>query len=423
MAKKRPKIDSSQTSIDMFGDDFVLDIQIRTQIQQNPIVHISHENHIEDSKLIKELNQAVDKSLESILRSEQIHISKNNYPTIADSDSRESVYQSIDNTSKYCHLSKNIYHQCLYQIRQSFFNRINDAKDKIERELRFKIRSILDKHKNLKFEELKTKNYKNSIYKLLDQYFKMQSKKRDIESKNRDNYSWSPQSAQQIIDMTVEAWLDNDLARRDWDEHPEHRADYTGKPGLCNYLKKSEYISVFTNQQCKIETKNVLITESMNEQNLRYTRKNFVTFPDHLRIKPIETRLNIKTDLREVRIIPQTMKGSYKVELVYKKIIDIIKIKLKGDGKNNKENKKTIEKTFKIKELNLDPNRIIGIDTGQENVSTIADNIGKSPIIIKGGIILSTNQWFDKIGSKLYSIYYRQQKHVQRNLESFPQIE
>ncbi len=380
MVKKRPKIDSFQTSIDMFGDDFLLDIQKQIQVAQTR--QISHENHIKDSKLNNEKD-------EPVLRSEQIIISKDNYPTISDSDSKESIYQSIDKLSGCNHKSKNLFNQCIYQIRQSFFNRFSDVKDKTEKELRSKIRSTLHKFKSYTFESLQKSNYKNQLYKLLDKYFKDESKKRDIKSKENDNYSWSPQSSQQIIDMSVEAWLDNDLATRDYNQHPEHIVDYTGKPGLCNYRKSNEYITVFTNQQCKIEAKNVLITESMNEQNLRYVKKNFVTFPDHLRIKPIETRLNIKTDLREVRIIPQTMKGSYKIELVYKKVIDKIK----------------------IKNLNLDPNKIIGIDTGQENVLTIANNIGKSPMIIKGGIILSINQWFDKMGSKLYSMYYRQQRH------------
>lgn len=231
---------------------------------------------------------------------------------------------------------------------------------------------------------------------MLDKYFKDESKNRNIENKKNDNYSWSPQAAQQIIDMSVEVWLDNDLARRDYKQHPEHRCDYTGEPGLCNYRKSSEYISVFTNQQCIIEIKDVLITESMNEDRLRYKNKNFIIFPDHLNIRPIETRLNNKIDLREVRIIPLVKRGFYKIEIVIKKVTDNIKV-----GKEFR----------KIRELNLDPNRIIGIDTGQKNVVTIGNNIGKEPIIIKGGILLSINQWFDKIGSKLYEIYYRQQYH------------
>ncbi len=399
--RKTSKIDKGQPTLFDFGSDILSEEEKEqiNQILEPQIQHISHENHIKDSKLIKyktveNSDEEPNQPNQPTLRSEQIIISKDNYPTISDSDSKESIYRSIDNISGYNHSSKNIYNQCLFEIRQSFFNKIdlnlNSINPDKERQLRIDIRSNLNKYKNYPFEKLKKSNYKNAVYKLLDKYFKEQSKNRTLESKENDNYSWSPQAAQQIIDMSVEAWLDNDLASRDYKEHPEHRSDYTGEPGLCNYRKSNEYISVFTNQQCNIDTKDVLITESMNEVRLRYKRKNFITFPDHLNIKPIESRLiQETTDLREVRIIPLIRKGYYKVELVYKKVIDKIKIKL----------------------LNLDPNRIIGIDTGQENIVTIANNIGESPIIIKGGVILAENQWFDKRGSELYSVYYRQQRH------------
>ncbi len=387
---KRSITDRSQSSIFDFASDGLLSDEEKKEINQilePQIQHTSHENHIKDSDNFKEDNDEV-----SNLRSEQIIISKDNYHTISDSNSKESIYRSIDTISKCNHLSKNLYNQCLYQIRQSFFNKIElNVKDEKEKKLRTDIRDILNKYKNYSFEKLKNSNYKNQIYKSLDKYFKEQSKNRNIEDKERDNYSWSPQAAQQIIDMSVEAWLDNDLARRDYKENPEHRADYTGEPRLPKYRKSNEYISVFTNQQCHIETKSIFIIESMNEERLRYTNKNFLTFPDHLNIKPIEVnkdRLSENTDLREVRIIPLIMKGCYKIEPVYKKVTDRIKIKL----------------------LNLDPNKIIGIDTGQENVVTIGNNIGIAPIIIKGGILLSINQWFDKLGSKLYQVYYRQQK-------------
>ncbi len=378
---KRPKEDKGQSSIFDFGDfseeekkhvDEQLKLSLEYQVQR-----VSHENHIKDSKTFddyKDSNEDDDLNL----RSEQIRISKDSYPSISDSDNKNRFLDSINNMSKCNHFSKNLYNQCLFEIRQAFFEKINDAKDEIEKILRIKIRSALNKFKNNSF------NYKNTIYKLLDKYFKEQSKNRNIEDKERDNYSWSPQAAQQTIDLAVEAWYDNDLARADYPKHPQ---DYTGKPGICKYRKNSEYITIFTNQQCHIETKSILVLESMSEDRLRYVTKNFLTFPDHLNIKPIETRFDDKTDLREVRIIPQTLIRNYKIELVYKKVIDKIKIKL----------------------FNLDPNRIIGIDTGQENVVTIANNCRLRPIVVKGGILLSINQWFDKIGSKLYSIYSRQQ--------------
>jgi len=339
------------------------------------------QNRISDLRIkdmSKDMSPMSDMSIEengegTNLRSEQIIISKESYPSIAD---KNSILASIDNISRCSHKSKNLFNQSLFQIRQAFFGKMNDCKDEKEKELRIKIRSALNKFKENGF------NYKNAVYKLLDKYFKNQGNE-------SDNYSWSAQAAQQTINSAVEAWYDYDLAREDYEKHPEK---YTGRPKIPKYRKGSEYIAVFTNQQCKVETKNVFVPESIQSERIRYVKKNFVTFPDHLRIKPIETRLSDKDgDLREVRIVPQIKKGCYKVELVYRKVID-------------KE---------KIRELNLDPLRVIGIDTGQENIVTIANNIGSSPIVIKGGVLLAINQWFDKIGSKLYSVYYRQQKTVE----------
>ncbi len=182
---KKANIDKGQPTLFDFAEDILSEEEKKeiNQILEPQIRHISHENHIEDS---------------TFLRSEQIVISKDNYPTISNSDSKESIYKSIDNISRCNHYSKNIYNQCLYQIRQSFFNKIGqNVKNEKEKKLRIDIKKELDKCKNTKFEDLKNKNYKNQIYKLLDKYFKDQSKNRTVASKDNDNYSWSPQAARQ----------------------------------------------------------------------------------------------------------------------------------------------------------------------------------------------------------------------------------
>jgi len=370
---KRLKEDKSQSTLFDFDEEEKLAV-IQTSQNRIPDFRIN----TSDMSIPMSISGAEEEENgEDInLRSEQIIISKESYPSMTD---KNSALASIDSISRCSHKSKNLFNQSLFQIRQAFFGKINDCKDEEEKELRIKIRSALNKFKENGF------NYKNAVYKLLDKYFRNRSNNRKNRNDNYDNYSWSAQAAQQAINLAVEAWYDNDLARADYEKHP---ADYTGKPNIPKYRKGSEYIVIFTNQQCKIETKDIFVPESIQSERIRYVKKNFVTFPDHLRIKPIGARLSDKTDLREVRIVPQIKKGCYKVELVYKKVID-------------KE---------KIRELNLDLGRIIGIDPNQGNIVAIANNIGKPPIIIKGGILLAINQWFDKMGSKLYSIYYRQQR-------------
>jgi putative transposase len=81
-------------------------------------------------------------------------------------------------------------------------------------------------------------------------------------------------------------------------------------------------------------------------------------------------------DLREVRIVPNGI--NYVCEIVYKKEIEI---------------------------NNITSNRIIGIDLGINNIITIANNIGSEPIVIKGGIIKSIIQFYNKEKARVQSIY------------------
>lgn len=87
---------------------------------------------------------------------------------------------------------------------------------------------------------------------------------------------------------------------------------------------------------------------------------------------------NVK--LKEVRIIPQGV--GYIVEIVYEK--EVIKNK-----------------------YDLDPKRIMGIDLGVENLIALVDNIGNRPIIVKGDILKSVNQWYNKRNAELQAIYDR----------------
>ena len=93
----------------------------------------------------------------------------------------------------------------------------------------------------------------------------------------------------------------------------------------------------------------------------------------------VRTRLN-EVNLREVRIVPQGT--GYTVEIVYEKeIMDF-----------------TAEK----------PRRIMGIDIGVRDIVTIGDNISSEGIAVRGGILKSINQFFNKENSRLKSISDRQ---------------
>jgi len=89
--------------------------------------------------------------------------------------------------------------------------------------------------------------------------------------------------------------------------------------------------------------------------------------------------LGNETLLSEVRIVPKGI--GYICEIVYKR---------------------------KIKFKKLDENRVAGIDLGVRNLIAMANNIGVQPIVIKGGVSKSINQYFNKKVARLRSIHDRQ---------------
>ncbi len=167
----------------------------------------------------------------------------------------------------------------------------------------------------------------------------------DFMLKNKKAYRKLPsQTSQQIIK----------LLNRNWKSYfkglKEYRQDvkkFKNKPKLPRYKKKNgESIVIFTNQQCKI-------------------KDGCLYFPKRANLEPIRTR--IKEKLKEVRFIP--LGGCYKIEIVYEK---------------------------EERDLGLDKEHILSIDLGLNNLITAVNNNGCRPFIIKGGIVKSINQFYNK---------------------------
>jgi len=175
--------------------------------------------------------------------------------------------------------------------------------------------------------------------------------------KDKDIYKKLPsQTAQQTLKMVDRAWKSFFKSVRDWKEHSKK---YFGCPRPPKYKKKKgEYTITFTNQQCRI-------------------KEGRLHFPKKVAMPPIKTRL--KNSLRCVRIIP---KGIYYIlEIVYEKI-----------GEN----------------LNLDKKRVVGIDLGLINIVTVVNNAGLKPFVVKGGVVKSINQFYNKQLAKYKSIKAKQ---------------
>lgn len=62
----------------------------------------------------------------------------------------------------------------------------------------------------------------------------------------------------------------------------------------------------------------------------------------------------------------------------------------------------------KKSDLNLNSNRIVGIDLGLNNTVSIVNNVGLKPAIIKGGIVKSINQFYNKQYAKYKRIKDKQ---------------
>ncbi len=136
-----------------------------------------------------------------------------------------------------------------------------------------------------------------------------------------------------------------------------HSAKYQGRPKLPQYKRKNgRNIVNFTSLQCILKEGFVLLTKKMEK----------LGFP------------RIKTDLtmvKGVRIVP--FGDRYTIELIY---------------------------NYDPKDLHLNGINALGIDLGLNNIVTASDTMGNIPLIIKGGVIKSINQFYNKQLSKYKAI-------------------
>ena len=173
--------------------------------------------------------------------------------------------------------------------------------------------------------------------------------------KNSENFKQLPAAtAQQILILVERNWKAFFKAMKEYRKHPEK---FKNKPALPGYKPKDgEFMLLFTNQQIKVVS-------------------NKVEFPKKIDIE-VKTRLSDDTSLGTSSIIPKGV--GFILNIVYKKTI-----------------KPVIETT----------KNILGIDIGLNNLVTTADNIGKMPIIIKGGIVKSINHFYNKRKAEIQSKY------------------
>ncbi|MHA2224386.1 MAG: RNA-guided endonuclease InsQ/TnpB family protein [Candidatus Hodarchaeales archaeon] len=225
------------------------------------------------------------------------------------------------NLSWLCHLSKNLYNESNYLIRQELFT----------------------KGKWIRY---------NALYHRI---------------KTLNNYQLLPaQTAQQVMKILDRNWKAFFRTIKTW---KDAKSKFKGRPKPPGYKPKNgEFLLVFTNQQVKL-------------------KNNILLFPKKVGFE-LKTRQPDTTDIREVRIIPKGI--GYVVEIVYKKKFN--------PNPLNKEN-------------------IIAIDLGVRNLITTVNNNGLRPFVIKGGVIKSINQYYNKERARIQSIYDRQGIKTGKNIQ------
>ncbi len=208
------------------------------------------------------------------------------------------------------------------------------------------------------------------------QYMKYSDLDYLIKNKSENYSKLNGATSQQILKILDRSWKSFFESIKDWKVNP---SKYLGRPKLPGYKKKDgEFLLVFT-------AGNIFDKKKTGRQVK--IKDGFLIFPKRLKELngKIKTRLDDETNLREVRIIPKGGKH-YVIEIVYQ---------------------------IEEHQLDLNKDRVIGIDFGLRNIITISNNVGEKPICIKGGVLKSINQFYNKRRSEIQSIYNRQPLYCQ----------
>ena len=160
------------------------------------------------------------------------------------------------------------------------------------------------------------------------------------------------QAAQKTIQMLDKAWKSFLVSIKDYSKNP---IKYLGKPKIPKYLKKDgRQVFSLKNIQC-----------TLKDGLFRISFKPF---------KGYTVRTHAKGRLIQCRFVP---KGLYYVmEIVYE---------------------------IEVPDIPKNSDRIVAIDIGINNFITMVNNISENPIAVKGGIIKSINQFYNKQKANIQS--------------------
>ena len=175
------------------------------------------------------------------------------------------------------------------------------------------------------------------------------------EFKTHDNYKLCmSQPANSTLRLLDKNWKSYFRAIKDWKAHPDK---YLGMPKLPNYLPKDgRFPWMIPNNSCKYDEENGEL----------YFRLNI--------LKGYKFKCRCLGRLIQVRFIPRGT--CYVMEICYE---------------------------IEVPDCLTENNNIAAIDIGVDNLITMSNNIGESPLIINGKPLKSINQQYNKEKSKIQS--------------------
>ena len=271
-----------------------------------------------------------------------------------------------------CANSKKLYNTTNFYIRQVMtgIQKEESARQKNEKEVLNIVLTYLPKVNKIKENrnsqtryEMPTKDKWMLTYNLLDGIFKL--------SDNEDYRNLPAQVNQQVMKQCFLDWKSYLKSLKEYKKNP---SKFLGIPKLPNYKEDPLSNAVLTNIICKIKTTD---------------EGSYLTFPKTKLTYNLGTYINSDAKLQQVEIKPYF--NSLKLILIIKNI--------------------------DYPEVECTPERVLGIDLGVNNFATISNNVGLTPIIIKGKVIKERNQYFNKRRAELSSILQKGEdsKHSEKH--------
>ena len=197
---------------------------------------------------------------------------------------------------------------------------------------------------------------------------------KDIFNLVKDKYDYKNLGSnlgQQTLRLLDKTWVSFFNAIKDWSKHQDK---YLGKPKLPKYKNKNgRYF--------------------LGIDNIKFFNTNgYIRFsykPFHCMNNIFRTNIPKTAKLMQCRFIPHA--NYYTMEIVYQ--ID-------------------------VPETTTESDHIAAIDLGVDNFATITNNIGLQPITIKGGVIKSMNQYYNKKKANISSDLMKENsKHWSKRLQ------